>query len=259
MKQFDLALAATKAAAKIVTAGATAPAVLRRKGEADFVTQLDYDVQRFLIPELNRIQPLAGVVSEELEGEENSVADFTWVLDPIDGTTNLLHDNPHFAISLALVEKGETSFGIILNPLTGDLFTAMRGCGAFHNGLHISPSTNEYLEQAIVSVGLPYDRAKAHFMFQNMESVFRKCQDLRRTGSASLDLAYLACGRADGHFEMDLHAWDVCAGALILREAGGSITDWESKPLPVTARTCNIVASNGRIHGQLISALQVAH
>jgi myo-inositol-1(or 4)-monophosphatase len=254
METMDLAIAAVKSAGERVLASGAKALVVKQKGVADYVTQIDYDIQQFLVSELSKIDPLAAIVTEESEEDSTKVVRSAWLLDPIDGTTNLLHHYPYFAISLALWSGDNVALGIVYNPLMNELFKAKRGEGAFLNGSRIVVSNNRDLRSCVVGVGLPYDRRKAHAMFGNIERVFMKCQDIRRGGSASLDLAYVACGRTDGYFEVDLQGWDYSAGMLILREAGGMVSDWHGARVSTYQRR-NIVASNGHIHQQLLGIL----
>lgn len=181
---------------------------IKTKGRADYVTQVDTDIQAFLFRELRSRFPDIQFLGEE-EGLHEMSADTYWILDPIDGTTNLIHDYQHSVVSLGLYEKGEITLGIVYDPFREDVYYAQRGQGSFLNGTPMHVSEAETLGETIISVGTsPYDRELAEENFRRMKRVFDKAQDIRRTGSAALDLAYVACGRTGGFFEPCLRPWD---------------------------------------------------
>ncbi len=224
------------------------------KGPADYVTQVDTDIQSFLRKELGRLAPEIQFLGEE-EGLHEMPGDTYWILDPIDGTTNLIHDYQHSVISLGLYEKGEITLGVIYDPFREDVYHAQKGTGSFLNGDPIHASKAGTLGETIISFGTaPYDRELAAENFRRLERVFEKCQDIRRTGSAALDLAYVACGRTGGFFEPLLSPWDFAAGMLLVTEAGGRITDLAGKPLNLLKRG-GVVATNGTLHEELLKLL----
>ena len=223
---------------------------IKVKGPADYVTQVDTDIQGFLAKELGNLFPDIQFLGEE-EGLHEMTGDTYWILDPIDGTTNLIHDYQHSVVSLALYEKGEITLGIIYDPFREDVYHAGKGKGSFLNGTPIHVSDAEVLAETIIAVGTsPYDRELAKDNFERIQRVFEKSQDIRRTGSAAMDLAYVACGRTGGFFEPRLSPWDFAAGMLLVAEAGGQVTDFEGKPLNFLQRG-SVVASNGKVHGEL--------
>ncbi|MDE7178339.1 MAG: inositol monophosphatase [Lachnospiraceae bacterium] len=220
------------------------------KGRADYVTQVDTDIQSFLAGELKSRFPAIQFLGEE-EGLHEMTGDTYWILDPIDGTTNLIHDYQHSVVSLGLYEKGEITLGIVYDPFREDVYHAQKGKGSFLNGRPIHVSEAEGLSETIIAVGTsPYDRELAEDNFRRIRSVFDRAQDIRRTGTAALDLAYVACGRIGGFFEPRLSPWDFAAGMLLVQEAGGKVTDFEGKPLGFLKRG-SVVASNGKIHEEL--------
>lgn len=220
------------------------------KGPADYVTQVDTDIQSFLAVELGRFAPEIQFLGEE-EGLHEMSGDTYWILDPIDGTTNLIHDYKHSVVSLGLYEKGEITLGVIYDPFREDVYYARKGQGSFLNGNPIRVSGADTLKETIVSVGTsPYDREVADANFRRIRQVFDNCQDIRRTGSAALDLAYVACGRTGGFFEPLLSPWDFAAGMLLVTEAGGRVTNFEGGPLNLLKRG-SVIATNGRIHEEL--------
>lgn len=202
------------------------------KGVADFVTEVDTGVQSFLKAALADRWPHVAFLGEE-NGEQH--ADFTgltWVLDPIDGTTNLIHDFRHSAISLALLDGDRTVKAVVYQPFSGETFTAEAGRGAYLDGRPIHVSGETEMAKSLVNVGTsPYHHELAERNFDIMRRVFVDSADIRRTGSAALDLAYVACGRADAYFEMDIKLWDYAAGRLLVTEAGGMVGDWEGHDL----------------------------
>lgn len=223
---------------------------IKVKGPADYVTQVDTDIQNFLARELGRLAPEIQFLGEE-EGLHEMSGDTYWILDPIDGTTNLIHDYQHSVVSLALYEKGEITMGIVYDPFREDVYHAQKGKGSFLNGMPISVSDAEALSETIVTIGTsPYDRELTEENFKRFKRVFDKSQDIRRTGSAALDLANVACGRTGGFFETLLSPWDFAAGMLLVMEAGGQVTNYEGEPLNFLKRG-SVVATNGKVHEEL--------
>ena len=227
---------------------------IKVKGPADYVTQVDTSIQKFLSEKLHELAPDIQFFGEE-EGLHAMSGDTFWILDPIDGTTNLIHDYQHSTISLGLYRQGEIVMGIIYDPFREEMFYAEKGKGSFRNGepIHVAPA--ESLGDTIVAVGTaPYQKELAHENFQRFERVFLKCQDIRRTGSAAMDLAYTACGRIGGFFEPVLQPWDFAAGMLIVAEAGGRVTRFDGSPVN-PLEPGGILASNGKLHEELVGLL----
>ena len=198
---------------------------IRAKSETDYVTNVDLAVQEFLREHLAALAPDVQFMAEE---QDNSALDLTrpcWILDPVDGTTNLIHQFQHSAISLALAEGGQIVFGVVYNPYTEECFTARRGGGAFRNGVSIQVSAVSWLADSLLSTGtVPGRRELADTAFRQMRALYDRCQDIRRTGCASLELCDVACGRLEGYVELSLQPWDYAAGMLIVAEAGGQVT-----------------------------------
>ncbi|MBD5458868.1 MAG: inositol monophosphatase [Lachnospiraceae bacterium] len=223
---------------------------IKVKGPADYVTQVDTDIQSFLAEELGRLAPEIQFLGEE-EGLHEMTADTYWILDPIDGTTNLIHDYQHSVVSLALYDKGEIVMGVIYDPFREDVYHAQKGKGSFLNGEPIHVSEAGTLGETIISIGTsPYDRELTEENFRRFQRIFEKSQDIRRTGSAALDLAYVACGRTGGFFETLLSPWDFAAGMLLVTEAGGQVTGYAGEPLNLLKRG-SVVATNGKVHEAL--------
>ncbi len=228
----------------------TAVGAVSEKGLDDFVTQVDVGVQEFLQSRLLALYPEIQFMGEEKKNE----IDFArpcWILDPIDGTTNLIHHYQFSAVSLALYADGRLVFGAVYNPFLEMMFHAVRGEGAYLNGTRIHVTQADTLADSLIAVGTaPYRKEFAKENFRIFENVFRKSQDIRRTGSAELELCYIAAGRHEGFFERILQPWDYAAGLVIVEEAGGVVTDWDGNELDV--RTAHpVVASNGKIHEEL--------
>lgn len=202
------------------------------KGSADYVTQVDFAVQDFLQKKLYELDPSIGFIAEEKENQGLKEDGCYWILDPIDGTTNLIHHYGLSAVSLGLYEKGEITFGVVYNPFHGELFTAEKGQGAFLNGSSIHVTEREMKDSVISYGSAPYGKSGSGELFSLFHRIFERCADFRRFGSAALDLCYVACGRSDAYLEENLKPWDYAAGSLILSEAGGVVTDWKGETLP---------------------------
>ena len=226
------------------------------KSETDFVTNVDVTVQETLKAQLASLAPEIQFMGEE---QDNSRLDWNrpcWLLDPVDGTTNLIHSFRHSAVSLALSEAGQILFGVVYNPYSGECFTARRGQGAFCNSSPIRVSGADRLEDSLLCAGtVPGRRELADKAFCQMRNLYNVCQDIRRTGCASLDLCWVACGRLDGYVELFLQPWDYAAGLLIVNEAGGRITAPDGSPLSL-CQGGPLLASNGKLHAALQSLLK---
>ena len=225
-----------------------------RKGPADFVSNADRHAEKILHEELARARPGYGFLLEE--GGEVSGADKThrWIIDPLDGTTNFLHGIPLFAISIALEREGTIVAGLIYNPISDELFTAERGNGAFFNDRRIRVAARQDLGQCVIGTGVPHmargDRAN---FTRELNNIMPQVAGIRRCGSAAIDLAWLAAGRFDGFWEHELSPWDMAAGIIMIREAGGRVTDMNGGDRML--KTGTIAAANERLHGPLLKML----
>lgn len=225
---------------------------VKEKGTADYVTQVDLTVQKFLKEALHELDPEIEFLGEET-GLQEIDAEWFWILDPVDGTTNLMHDYHHSVVSLALCHKKEIVMGIIYNPFHDELFSAIKGEGNFLNGKPIHVSKAQKLSETIMGIGTTKrENAKENFAI-NLR-VYEHSQDVRRLGSAALEFAYTACGRQGGYFEGHLYPWDYAAGWLLIEEAGGKMTDWQGNRLDPT-KGCSIAGTNGLIHDELLKLL----
>lgn len=224
---------------------------IRSKGETDYVTNVDVAVQAFLRERLAALAPDVQFMGEE---QDNSALDLTrpcWILDPVDGTTNLIHGYRQSCVSLALSVKREIVAGVIYNPYTEETFTAERDGGAFLNGAPIRVSQTAELASGIVDFGsAPYYHQHADWNFSRTKEIFLHCQDIRRLGSAALAMAAVACGRCEASYELYLKPWDYAAGLLIVQEAGGKVTDFDGNRIDPTKPSA-VLASNGLIHEEI--------
>lgn len=228
-----------------------------RKGLADFVTKADLKAEKVLREELVRTRPHYGFVMEEggvIEGPDKS---HRWFIDPLDGTINFMHGVPHFAVSVGLEREGHLVAGVVYNPVTDDMFTAEKGQGAWHNERRLRVSGRRDLADALVATGIPHRGRPGHEGFLGeVNAVMREVSGVRRFGSAALDLAWVAAGRYDAFWERSLSSWDVAAGIVLVREAGGVVSDLSSGQDMLT--NGHILASNGNLHGAMLKTLKAA-
>ena len=225
------------------------------KSRADFVTEVDRAAEHAITEIVNDRHPRAQILGEELSPSVEHRGELTFVVDPLDGTTNFLHGFPWYAVSIAAMEGGELHAGVVLNVSSGELFTATAGGGARVNGqpIQVSPITDA--SRALIGTGFPFkEGGHTDEYLRMMSRVMRETAGIRRPGSASLDLADVACGRFEGFWELSLAPWDIAAGLLLVREAGGVVTNIEGEPCPV-AHT-SLVAGNPTMHAWLMDALK---
>ncbi len=216
------------------------------KGPADFVSAADTKAEQILFEELSHARPDYGFLMEERGTIEGADKTHRWIIDPLDGTTNFLHGIPVFAISIALERDGEIVAGFIYNPASDETFTAERGKGAYLNDRRIRVAGRSVLDNCVIATGIPHRGRPDHALFlSECGEIMTRCAGLRRMGAASLDLAWLAAGRFDGFWERDLQAWDMAAGIIMVREAGGFVTGLGGKPDML--ETGGIIAGNDTI------------
>tara|TARA_Y100000590_G_scaffold93978_1_gene106515 strand:+ start:699 stop:1487 length:789 start_codon:yes stop_codon:yes gene_type:complete len=225
------------------------------KGPGDFVTLSDKKVEKILIEELQKARPNYSILSEEV-GEIKNDEEFKWVIDPIDGTSNFLHGIPHFGISLGLENKNEIICGIIFDPIKDEIFTAEKGNGSYLNNKRMRVSSRSKLEECLVVTGGPRRNAKdKELALKEYEKFSSKVNiPIRKMGSASLDMAYVAAGRFDGFWQRNLNYWDIAAGIILVKEAGGYITDFEGSNKYVENE--NILVTNSKINEEMIEILK---
>ena len=202
-----------------------------RKARHDYVSEIDHACEQEIVREIRRVHPDHAFLGEE--GGQQGDGDVVWVIDPIDGTSNYLHGYPHFAVSIAQQVGGRTEHGVVYDPIREELFTASRGKGAYLNDRRIRVSERKGLEGAILATAFPFrDRDVLPNYRRVFDALFDQIEDIRRAGTASLDLAWVAAGRLDGYFEWGLQPWDMAAGNLLVREAGGAVSDFFGDDTP---------------------------
>jgi myo-inositol-1(or 4)-monophosphatase len=225
------------------------------KGPADFVTSADKRTEKILIDELTKARPGYGFLGEETGSTKGADTTHRFIIDPIDGTTNFMHGIPHFAISIALEREGQLVSGLIYNPVTDDLFTAEKGHGAYLNNKRLRVAARKELSSSVIGNGFPFLGKDGHARAAaELSAVMHATAGVRRMGAASLDLAYVAAGRFDGYWEHDLKAWDIAAGIVLVREAGGLVTDVRGGADMLTAGT--VLCGNENLHPQLLKLLK---
>lgn len=219
------------------------------KGEIDIVTEVDKKSERLIVELLSTRFPQHSILAEE-GSNSTKPSDYKWVLDPLDGTSNYAHDYPFFCVSLGLEKAGEIIVGVVYHPIFEELFVAEKGGGAFLNGERIYVSKVSRLKQALLSTGFPYDILEdPNEALQYFAGFVHTAQAVRRDGSAALDLCYLAMGRFDGFWELRLKPWDTAAGSLIVKEAGGRITNFNGERYSIYDE--HVIASNGLLHDEM--------
>jgi len=227
---------------------------IKHKGRIDLVTEIDIACEKLIVDAIKKTYPSHGILTEEGSNKE-STSDSLWIIDPLDGTTNFAHGFPIFAVSIALEVDGEIVLAVCYDPLRDELFTAIKGGGAFMNGKAISVSSTDKLENSLVATGFPYDlKTNQRNNINNFVKVVKECQAVRRPGAAVIDLCYVACGRFDAFWEQRLCPWDMAAGQLVVLEAGGLVTDMAGKKLDIYNET--ICVANKMVHPQLLSLLE---
>lgn len=225
-----------------------------KSGFRDLVTEFDRRAEEIIVSLIRKNFPEHSILTEEGSVRPTDTAPYQWIIDPIDGTTNFAHGFPFFAVSIALYEEDEPLVGVVYNPIHDELFVGEAGHGAYLNGQPIRVSQTKTLHESLVMTGFPYDERLISKHLIWWERFARKTQTLRRLGSSALALAYLAAGRADGYWELDLKPWDMAAAVLIVREAGGRVTDLRGNRLNLYGG--EVLATNGRIHEAMIAILQ---
>jgi myo-inositol-1(or 4)-monophosphatase len=225
------------------------------KGPANFVSLADKRAEQMLYEDLNKARPGYGFIGEEGGKREGSDKSHTWIVDPLDGTTNFLHGIPQFAISIGLRREDTVIAGVIYNPANDELYIAERGKGAFLNDQRLRVAGRRKLNDCVVACGLPHiGRGDHDLSRREMTEIQNQVAGLRRFGAASLDMAFVAAGRLDGYWERNLSSWDMAAGAILVREAGGTVScvDGTSDPL----ETGNVICGNEYIHAELVRILR---
>lgn len=254
MNELDVALKAADAAARLLAeAHAHGPRQVDHKGAVDLVTEVDRACEEAVRDVLARHTPDIAVLGEEGGGAWEAAT--RWIVDPLDGTTNFVHGVPWFCVSIGLEVDGRREVGVIVDPVARRTFAARRGHGSTLDGTRIRVSEQDDLSAALVATGFAYDRReKAPIYLAYVQAMIERAQGIRRFGSAALDLAWVAAGRFDAYWEFNLHPWDVCAGLLLVEEAGGRISALDGGP-PAFRRPAP-VASNGHVHDAALEVLR---
>jgi myo-inositol-1(or 4)-monophosphatase len=225
------------------------------KGAVNLVTEMDFLAEEVIVSEIRKEYPHHSFLAEEKVRQQVD-SPFRWIIDPLDGTTNYAHGFPIFCVSIALEKEGEIILGVVYDPSRDELFVAEKGKGARLNGRRIRVSSTPKLSQSLLATGFPYDlRESPVNNFDHFRNFALRVHAVRRAGSAALDLCYVAAGRFDGFWEMKLGPWDLAAGSLIVKEAGGKVTDFQGKPLGLHGS--HVLASNGKFHREMIKILKM--
>ena len=248
-RELEVALAAARAAGEILRSKFGREQAVRYKGEVDPVTEVDEQAEEKIGGMLRGAFPDYGILAEE-GGARSGGGEHRWIVDPIDGTVNFAHGLPAFCVSIALERAGEVVLGVVHDPMGRETFVGERGAGATLNGRPIRVSETEELIRALVATGFPYDRDTMPAVLELFGRFAVLTQGMRRIGSAALDLCYVAAGRLDAYYERGVKPWDIAAGALILEEAGGKVTDFRGEGLDPGA--LEIVASNTVLHPSIV-------
>ena len=219
----------------------------------DLVTEADLSSERILIDKIQKKYPNHTIITEESHLKDKN-SDFRWIIDPLDGTTNFVHNLPIFAVSIGLQYKEKTILGVVYNPAADKMFYASNNNGAYLNEKIINTSSSNTLSDSLIVTGFPYihdDRWDVSFDI--FKTVYSKTRGIRRLGAAALDLCFVAMGRFEGFYEFNLKPWDICAGSIIAEEAGAKVTDWNNETLPFSGE--RILATNGKIHQEMVAIL----
>ncbi|QBY05181.1 inositol-1-monophosphatase [Thalassotalea sp. HSM 43] len=253
----NIAVRAARSAGNVIarTFEQTDKIEIEAKGSNDFVTNVDTQAEQIIIDTILKSYPDHSIISEERGIIAGKDADYQWVIDPLDGTTNFVKGIPHFAVSIALKVKGKLDQAVIYDPIRGELFTASRGKGAQLNNVRIRVNNMKELNGTVLATGFPFKQKASIDAYLGMfKDLFAKTADMRRAGSAALDLAYVAAGRIDGYFELGLKPWDTAAGELLVIEAGGLVCDFAGGNNH--AKSGNTVAANARVLKNILTDIR---
>ncbi len=252
----DFAIELAYQAGALLRAGLEREHQIELKGTIDLVTDVDHASEALLVQAIHSRYPDHSIVAEE-GNTTSGTSDYTWLIDPLDGTTNYTHGYPCFCVSLGLWYANQPFLGVVYDPLRNELFYAQRGHGAYCNGRRLHVSSTATLGAALLSTGFPYDRAtQPDNNIAEFSRMILQIQGVRRSGSAALDLCYVAAGWSDGHWETGLHPWDTAAGVLLVAEAGGQVSDWHGQEW--TGKVPHLVASNRRLHTDMLKVIAPA-
>ena len=253
-KEFDIAGMAVRAAGALLKESFGKAHQIVKKGEVDLVTEADLAAETTILEILQSHFPQDNILSEEA-GEHDMASERIWIVDPLDGTTNFAHGFPFFAVSIGLEVAKEIVLGVVYSPIMEEFFHARLGMGAFLNDKPIHVSNASALSESLLSTGFPYDiRKRPNRIFEQFQRMVLRSQGVRRAGSAAIDLCYVAAGKFDGLWEENLKPWDTAAGAIIVKEAGGTVSNFEGGPF--SPYVDSVVAGNPLIHREIVRTLQ---
>jgi myo-inositol-1(or 4)-monophosphatase len=225
-----------------------------KTNELNLVTETDKASEKLITDFIRKKYPTHGILAEE-GSEANKSAEYLWVIDPLDGTTNFAHGLPIFSVSIGLQKNGETIAGVVYDVMRDVVFSAEKDNGGFENGKRINVNKNANLGHGMLVTGFPYDiRENPDKAFERFIAFLKHARGIRRLGSAAIDFCYVANGVFDGFWEVSLHPWDLCAGKLIVEEAGGIVTDFDSNPIDIYTK--RILATNGLVHQKMIDVMK---
>lgn len=253
----NVTIKAAKLAGEVILAniGGLTKDDINQKRASDFVTKIDIESENVIIRTIRESFPHHSILAEESSKDNNERDGFQWIIDPLDGTTNYIHGYPVFSVSIAVAFKGEIIAGVILDPLRDELFTAEKGKGTFLNNNALRVSEAGMLKESLISTGFPFRKKENIDLYLMLfKNLFYKVGDIRRAGSAAIDLAYVASGRCDGFFELGLGPWDIAAGSIIIKEAGGIITDFGGGDDYLA--TGNVVAGPPALHKEMLKEVK---
>lgn len=252
----NIAIEAAKEAGKFLkySVGKVRNVETKKGEERNLVSEIDRGSEAKIINIIKRHFPNHAILAEE-SGASDTAADYKWIIDPLDGTTNFLHGVPVFSVTIGIERKGEVIAGVVYDPNLDELFTVEKGAGAFLNGRRLKVSRSTELINSLLVTGFPYDIASnPDHAVERFTAFLGAARGLRRFGSAALDLCYVAAGRFDGFWEVSLNPWDMAAGVLLVNEAGGQTTNFAGDPLNIYQK--NVLASNGLIHNAMLEILK---
>jgi myo-inositol-1(or 4)-monophosphatase len=246
----------SKIAGEIIRQGFGKNFSIELKGSlTNLVTEIDKKSEAAIIGFIKKEFPGHAVLAEE-SGSHKTDSEYLWVIDPLDGTTNFAHGLPIFSVSIGIMKKGETICGVVYDVMNDAVFSAEKGSGAFSNGKRLAVSLNDDLRKSVLVTGFPYNISEnPDQAIERFEVFLKEARAIRRLGSAALDLCYVAAGIFDGFWEVQLHPWDMCAGNLLVEEAGGSVTDFSNRPIDLSS--VQILATNGKVHQSMMQMLKV--
>jgi len=256
-KFLNAAWLAASAASEIIRANWQQPRSIDYKGPIDLVTSVDRAAEQSIVDLLHREFPEHSILAEEETEITGASNEYRWIIDPLDGTTNFAHSYPQISVSIALECHRQIIVGLVYDPLRRECFRAVKGQGATLNGAAVRISSISELDKSLLATGFPYDRREnADFYLSFFKAFLTRCQGIRRAGSAALDLCYVASGRLDGFWELKLKPWDIAAGALIVAEAGGTLSNFSGKEFSISGN--ETLASNGIIHDEMVQVIRAA-